>query len=97
MGTWPLDVVGETGACDDDDGGGGACWAWRLRGGAGGGVIGWMFTWPSQSFELRLGEMRDGKLSVFVHWARLRTMVVAMVVAFVVCWCDCGWTTNSLV
>lgn len=45
----------------------------RLRGGAGGGVIGWIFT--EQSFELRFGEMRAGKLSVFVHCDRLRTML----------------------
>lgn len=44
-----------------------------LRGGAGGGVIGSTFT--LQSLEFRFGEMRAGKLSVFVHWDKLRTMV----------------------
>lgn len=44
-----------------------------FRGGAGGGVIGSTFT--LQSFEFRFGEMRAGKLSVFVHWDKLRTMV----------------------
>lgn len=62
-----LEVDGDTGVA--------AC---RLRGGAGGGVIGWMFTVLSQSFELRFGEMRDGKLSVFVHWARLRTILAVI-------------------
>lgn len=44
-----------------------------FRGGAGGGVMGSTFT--LQSLELRFGEMRAGKLSVFVHWDKLRTMV----------------------
>lgn len=44
-----------------------------FRGGAGGGVIGSTLT--LQSLEFRFGEMRAGKLSVFVHWDKLRTMV----------------------
>uniref|UniRef100_A0A182IUS3 Uncharacterized protein n=1 Tax=Anopheles atroparvus TaxID=41427 RepID=A0A182IUS3_ANOAO len=46
-----------------------------LRGGAGGGVIGSTFT--LQSFEFRFGEMRAGKLSVFVHCDKLRTIMDA--------------------
>lgn len=64
-----------------------------LRGGVGGGgederrwfvfvllllvevVTGCTFT--LHSFELRLGDMRDGKLSVFVHCDKLRTIVEA--------------------
>ena len=41
-------------------------------GGAGGGVIGRTFT--LQSFELRFGEILAGKLRVFVHWDKLRTI-----------------------
>lgn len=43
-----------------------------LRGGVGGG------TGPAsveQSFELRLGDKREGKLNVLVHCAKLRTIV----------------------
>lgn len=61
----PIDDVGETGVP-----------ATRLRGGAGGGVIGCMLT--EQSFELRFGEMRAGKLRVFVHCERLRTILSLM-------------------
>lgn len=43
-----------------------------FRGGVGGG------TGPAkveQSLEFRFGERREGKLSVFVHWAKLRTIL----------------------
>lgn len=66
-----MDDVGETGVA-----------AARFRGGAGGGVIGWMFT--EQSLELRFGEMRAGKLRVFVHWDKLRTIFAAGWFGFVV-------------
>jgi len=32
-----------------------------------------------QSLELRFGERREGKLSVFVHWAKLRTILFVFV------------------
>lgn len=51
-----------------------------LRGGAGGGVIGSTFT--LQSFEFRLGDMRAGKLNVFVHCDKLRTMLHLVVGLF---------------
>lgn len=47
-----------------------------LRGGVGGG------TGPAsveQSFELRLGDKREGKLNVLVHCAKLRTIVCVCV------------------
>lgn len=61
-----------------------------LRGGVGGGGdadrLEWLFsvvavtgcTFTLHSLELRLGDMRDGKLSVFVHWLRLRTILLAL-------------------
>lgn len=41
-------------------------------GGCGDTIMGW--TLMLQSFELRLGEIRDGKLNVFVHCDKLRTI-----------------------
>lgn len=44
-----------------------------FRGGVGGGTG---LARVEQSLELRLGERREGKLSVFVHWAKLRTILL---------------------
>lgn len=43
-------------------------------GGVGGGTGLVVFN-VEQSLELRLGERREGKLNVFVHWAKLRTIM----------------------
>lgn len=57
--------MGTFGGGDGDD--------WCFRGSTGGGVIGCTFT--LHSFEFLFGEIRAGKLRVFVHCERLRTMI----------------------
>lgn len=54
-----------------------------FRGGVGGGtgLVGFKF---EQSLELRFGDKREGKLKVFVHWAKLRTIFKDFVCLFLI-------------
>lgn len=70
---WLISVIGTFGTGGNWPNGG-VDW-FNFLGGAGGGgdtVMGW--TLMLQSFELRLGEIRDGKLNVLVHCDKLRTI-----------------------
>lgn len=65
---WLISVIGTFGGGEGDDE-----LPLSLRGINGGGVIGWTFT--LHSLELRFGEIRAGKLKVFVHCDKLRTIL----------------------
>lgn len=64
---WLISVMGTFGGGEGDEE-----LPLSLRGINGGGVIGCTLT--LHSFELRFGEMRAGKLRVFVHCDKLRTI-----------------------
>lgn len=59
----------------DGGGDGDADWWLFFRGNAGGGDMGCTLT--LHSFELRFGDIRAGKLNVFVHCDKLRTIFLA--------------------
>lgn len=51
-------------------------WDLLFLGGVGGGGLTWWILTPLQSLEFRFGESLDGKLNDFVHWAKLRTILI---------------------